>query len=351
MSRNGRGARGWRLGALLAVGALVVAVAATAGQASKSQAGYTLGLSNTLVGNGWREGQLCAFKAQALASGKVDSLRIAHRATDTAGQISDVRAMISAGVDAIVINPSSPTALKPVAAQARARGIEVVFIDQYVNAPGVYNSSNDQVGYARLGAAWLFKKLGGKGNVVEMRGIAGVPADTDRHKGFQQALKSYPNIKVVKSVFTGWQFAPGAKQILDILNSGVKVDGVWTSGIDYTVVDAFKTAGKPYVPVVGADNYGFVRQLKSRYPTFQGAAVTNPSSIGGVGVTQAIRVLEKQSVPKWIKLKPDVWTWPADKAKINKYAGPGAAADASAQLQLAPWTTYTLKQYRACKGP
>ena len=37
-----------------------------------------------------------------------------------------------------------------------------------------------------------------------MRGIAGVPADTDRHKGFQQALKKYPGIKVVKSTFTGW---------------------------------------------------------------------------------------------------------------------------------------------------
>ena len=244
MRRNERGRGARRFGILLAVGVAVVAVGATAGQAGKNQDGYTLGLSNTLVGNGWREGQLCAFKAQALASGKVDSLRIAHRATDTAGQISDVRGMISAGVDAIVINPSSPTALKPVAAQARARGIEVVFIDQYVNAPGVYNASNDQVAYGRLGAEWLFKKMRGRGNVVEMRGIAGVPADTDRHKGFLQALKKYPNINVVKSVFTGWQFAPGAKQMLDILNSGTRVDGVWTSGIDYTVVDAFRTAGK-----------------------------------------------------------------------------------------------------------
>jgi ribose transport system substrate-binding protein len=339
-----------RLLAPIAVVALVVAVAATAGQASQD-ATYKLGLSNTLVGNGWREGQLCAFKAQALASGKVSDVVVAHRQTDTAGQIADIRGMISAGVNAIIINPSSPTALKPVAAQAIARGIKVIFIDQKVNAPGVYNATNDQVGYARVGAAWLFKKLGGKGNVVEMRGFPGVPADTDRHKGFQQALKAFPNIKVVKSVFTNWQFATGGKQILDILNSGVKVDGVWTSGIDYSVVDAFKTAGKPYVPVVGADNYGFVRQLKSRFPSFKGAAVTNPSSIGGVGVTQALRVLEGKPVPKWIKLTPDIWTWPQDRAKINKYAVPGAPADASAQLQLPPWTTYTLKQYRACKGP
>jgi ribose transport system substrate-binding protein len=353
MSRGSRGRGAPRVGLLLALVALVVAGFAATGQAKSTQQKktYKLGVSNTLVGNGWREGMICSIKAQALKSGQVSSLRIAHRQTDTAGQIADIRSMISAGVNAIIINPSNANALKPIAAQARSRGIVVVFIDQYVPAPGVYNATNDQVSYGRLGAEWLFKKIQGRGNVVEMRGIAGVPADTDRHKGFQQALKKYPNIKVVKQVFTNWQFAPGAKQMLDILNSGTKVNGVWTSGIDYTVVNAFKTAKKPYVPIVGADNFGFIRQVKARYPGLQGAAVTNPSSIGGVGVTVALRALNKQSVPKWVKLKPDVWTWPADKSKINKFAQPGAAADASAQLQITPWTTYSLKQYKACKGP
>jgi len=332
---------------------LLVAAFAATGQATTSAPGkkYTLGISNTLVGNGWREGMICSIKAQALASGRVKSLRIAHRQTDTSGQIADVRTMISAGVDAIIINPSNANALKPIAEQARSRGIVVVFIDQHVGAPGAYNATNDQVAYGRLGATWLFKRLKGRGNVVEMRGIAGVPADTDRHKGFMQAKRKFPRIKVVKSVFTGWQFAPGGKQMLDILNSGTRVNGVWTSGIDYTVVNAFKTARKKYVPVVGADNFGFIRQVKSRYPSFKGAAVTNPSSIGGVGVTVALKALDKQSVPAWVKLKPAVWTWPASKATINKFAQPGAAADASAQLQIPPWTTYTIDQYKACKGP
>jgi ribose transport system substrate-binding protein len=352
MSRGLRRRGAPRIAALLALLALIVAAFAATGQATTSATPrYTIGVSNTLVGNGWREGMICSIKAQALKSGQVRSLRIAHRQTDTAGQIADVRAMISAGVNAIIINPSNANALKPIAAQARSRGIQVVFIDQYVNAPGVYNATNDQVAYGRIGAEWLFKKLRGRGNVVEMRGIAGVPADTDRHKGFLQAKRKYPNIRVVKSVFTGWQFAPGGKQMLDILNSGTRVDGVWTSGIDYTVVNAFKTARKPYVPVVGADNFGFIRQVKARYPSFQGAAVTNPSSIGGVGVTVALRALNRQSVPRWVKLTPDVWTWPADRAKINRFAQPGAAADASAQLQIPRWTTYSLAQYRACKGP
>lgn len=350
MRRNDRRQGAVRFGTLIAVFALIVAVGATVGQAQPN-AKYVLGISNTLVGNGWREGMLCSIKAQARKSGKVSSLKIAHRQTDTAGQISDIKNMISAGVDALIINPSSATALKPVAAQARAKGIAVVFIDQYVNAPGAYNSSNDQVKYGFLGATWLFKKLGGKGNVVEMRGIAGVPADTDRHKGFTAAKKAFPNIKIVKSIFTGWSFTEAGKQAIDLLNSGLDIDGVWTSGTDYTVVDAFKTAGKPYVPIVGADNYGFIRQVKGVLPGGVGAAVTNPASIGGVGVTQALSVLDKKTTQKWIKLDPKALTWPKDKTQINKFANPKAPPDGSATLQLPPWTTYTLAELKACKGP
>ena len=48
--------------------AVTVAVAASA-RTEKSQAKFVLGVSNTLVGNGWREEMICAVKAQAAASG------------------------------------------------------------------------------------------------------------------------------------------------------------------------------------------------------------------------------------------------------------------------------------------
>ena len=181
-----------------------------------------IGVSNTLVGNGWREEMICSIKAQAQASGKVSKVIVANRNGGPAEQIADIRNLISAGANAIIINPSSGNALNAVIAQAAARGIQVVSVDQRVTAPQAHNVTNDQVAYGRLGAEWLFKKMGGKGNVVEMRGIAGVPADTDRHTGFQQALKKYPGIKVVKSTFMGWDFATAGKQMLDILNSGVQ---------------------------------------------------------------------------------------------------------------------------------
>ena len=350
MTRHRSGSR-WTAGAISTLVLLAAVVAAIASNATAASPPYVLGVSNTLVGNGWREEMICSIKAQAKSSGKVRRVIVANRNGGPAEQSADIRNLISAGANAIIINPSSPTALNPVIQQAVARGIKIVSVDQRVTAPGAWNVTNDQVAYGRLGGEWLFKKLGGRGNVVEMRGIAGVPADTDRHRGFMQAKRKYPNIKIVKQTFTNWQFAPGGKQMLDILNSGVDVDGVWTSGIDYTVVNAFKTAGKPYVPVVGADNNEFLRQLIKLYPRFQGAAVTNPATIGGVGAAVAIRLLGGGTVQKWVKLTPQVWDMKSSPKVIKQYYSPARAPTYSSQLFIKPWTTYTATQLTKCQGP
>jgi len=352
MGSGSRGVRRKGLVALLVMAVVVAAVAATASaKPQRSAAGpYILGVSNTLVGNGWREEMICAIKAQATASGVVKQVKVANRNGGAAEQIADIRSLISGGANAIIINPSSSTALNSVIADASSRGVKIVSVDQRVTAPQAYNATNDQVAYGRIGGEWLFKKLGGKGNVVEMRGIAGVPADTDRHTGFMQAKAKYPGIKIVKSTFTGWQFATGGKQILDILNSGTQVDGVWTSGIDYSIVNAFKTAGKPYVPVVGADNNGFLKQLMT-VKGLSGAAVTNPATIGGVGASIALKLLQGKSVQKWVKLTPQIWDngTAAGKAQIKANYSPSQAPTYSARLQVKPWTTYSSKQLFACK--
>ncbi|HXU58817.1 MAG TPA: substrate-binding domain-containing protein, partial [Verrucomicrobiae bacterium] len=172
-----------------------MALAIGAGPASAADK-YVVGVSNTLTGNGWREEMICSIKAQAEASGMVSKVIVANRNGGPSEQIADLRNLISAGANVIIVNPSDREALNPVIKQAHAKGIVVVAVDQAVSAPEAYVLSNDQVAYGRLGAEWLFEKLGGKGNVVEMRGIDGVPADADRHQGFMEALKKYPDIKV-----------------------------------------------------------------------------------------------------------------------------------------------------------
>ena len=167
---------------------------------------------------------------------------------------------------------------------ALAEKYTVVAVDQTVTEPSAYIISNNQEEYAYLGAKWLFETLGGKGDVIYMRGAAGASADSDRDKGFKRALAEFPDVKVVQEVFTGWQQDQGKQQILDYIATGLPFDGIWTSGIDNVIVDALVESGATLVPVVGADNAGFVGQLLN-VEGLQGAAVTNPGSIGGAGVT------------------------------------------------------------------
>ena len=93
---------------------------------------YVVGVSNTLVGNGWREEMVCSIKAEALASGMVSKVILANRNGGPSEQIADLRNLISAGVNIIIINPSDRKALDPVIKQAADRHIVVVAVDQAV---------------------------------------------------------------------------------------------------------------------------------------------------------------------------------------------------------------------------
>lgn len=315
--------------------------------------GYTIGISNTVQGNGWREEMVCAMKAQALVSGKVDSLNIAHRNTDASGQLEDIRNLIQAGVDAIVLNPSNADGVNSAIEEAIAAGIVVVAVDQAVSAEGAYILSNNQEEYAYLGAKWLFEELDGSGSVVYMRGAAGAGADNDRHDGFTRAQAEFPDIDVVHEVFTGWQQDQGKQQILDYLSTGLPVDGVWTSGIDNVIVDAFIESDVPLVPIVGADNAGFVGQLAS-VDGFVGAAVTNPGSIGGAGVTLALRILDGE-VPESNTVLVDPSIWANNDAEgmalIEAAQNPNLDPEWPVSVMIPGWTTYSMEEIIACNGP
>jgi ribose transport system substrate-binding protein len=347
-----------RLTAALLAFALVAGVAAcgsddSGGGGSSSSGGsggdkkFTLGVSNTLVGNGWREEMICAVKAQAAASGDVEKVLVSNQNGAAPEQIAAMRNLISSGANAIIINPADATALNSVISEAKRRGVKIVSVDQAIDSPDVLNVTNDQKEYGRLGGEWLAKKLGGKGNILEMRGISGAPADTARHEGFMEAIKANPGMKVVKETFTGWQFGTGGKQALDVLQSGTKIDGIWTSGIDYSVVNALKTAKQQDIPVVGADNNKFLGQLLDGTP---GVAVTNPATVGGVGAAVAIKALKGESPEPNTVLTPQVWD-AENKADWEKYYDKSLAPTYSSQLQVKPFTTYTDDQLKSCQGP
>ena len=158
-----------------------------------------------------------------------------------------------------------------------------------------------------------------------------------------QALKKYPGIKVVKQTFTGWQFATGGKQILDILNSGMKVDGVWTSGIDYTIVNAFKTARQEEACRSSAPTTtSSCKQLMTRTRA-SGRRRHEP------GHDRRRRRRDRDQAARWADRAE---LGQADAAGVGQQDGdrqeqikanysPSRPPTYSARLQIKPWTTYT----------
>jgi ribose transport system substrate-binding protein len=345
---------------------------APASQASGLSAGsYKIGYSNGGgVGNGFREEQVCTAKAQwAAYGGKPEDLIVKHRNTDAAGQASDIRDLIAAGVNAIVFNPNDPAALNPALQEAKAAGIKTVSVDAYVTDPDTWNLYNNQVKYAELGAKWLFDQLNGTGTVWYTRGLAGHPADSDRDIGFHNVLKNYPNIKVLpndEGVATGWDPAKATQITQDFIASGDydKIQGIWASGMGKQIVDAIKAANKPFVPIADADVGGFVTQTldTANFPGLKGAAVTNTAAVGGAGITMALKLLNGQTVtpssgapqPNTVLLDPvlvDNLT-PDGQAKLKAWQSvPGMDPLWPLSLSIDGWTTYDPNTVPAtCKG-
>ena len=318
---------------------------------AESEGGFVVGVSNTLVGNGWREQMICAIKAEATASGMVDEVVVVNRNGGPTEQIADLEGLISQGVDAIILNPTDRDGLNAVIEAAIAQGIVVVAVDQAVSAEGAYVVTNDQTAYAQLGAEWLFEQMGGAGKVVEMRGIDGVPADTDRHNGFLAALENYPDIEVVAETFTGWDPSVGAQQALDLITTQ-EIGGIWTSGIDYTVVEQFQAANVDFVPIVGADNNGFVQQLlELAADGLVGAAVTNPPAIGAVGMSIAIDALTGNDPAQETILTPEVFA--SDNVEgLEGIFAPDEQPGWSTYVDIEPYTHYNgSADVSACKAP
>ncbi|MFP3880789.1 MAG: substrate-binding domain-containing protein [Actinomycetota bacterium] len=345
-----RKSKGLRIGALLAALALVAAACGDdggEGEGNGEDETYTLGVSNTLVGNSWREQMICSIQAQAGASGVVDEVVVQNENTDTTGQINQIESLISQGVDAIIINPSDVEGLNSVIEEAINQGIVVVSVDQAITAEGVYNVTNDQEEYGYLGAKWLFEHIG-EGGFVEMRGADGAPADTARHEGIMRALDEHPEIEVVQETFTGWDPTTGAQQALDIINAG-EADGIWTSGIDYTVVEQFQNADAEFLPIVGADNNEFVQQLVE-IEELEGAAVSNPPSVGGVGVAIALDALQGEDVEQETLLTPVV-TDTSDPEALEDLYKEDIPAGWSSTMVIEPYTTYDEQDVVDCVGP
>ncbi len=104
--------------------------------------------------------------------------------------------------------------------------------------------------WAKTSAKWLAEKLGGKGNIVEIEGFPGHPANVARMSGVDEVLANYPDIKVLGKDTGKWDEATGQQVMSNFLASFPNLDGYWTQdGMAIGAMQALMAANPAKWPV------------------------------------------------------------------------------------------------------
>ncbi|MBN2512592.1 MAG: substrate-binding domain-containing protein [Sedimentisphaerales bacterium] len=133
---------------------------------------------------------------------------------DTLRQQAQVEEFISAGVDVIIISPKEAAPLTPVVAQAYDKGIPVIVMDRRVLGDKYtcfVGADNKKIGLAA--GKWIVQKLGGKGKVVELKGLMTSTPGQDRHNGFMEGIKD-SQIEIVFDADMKW-LEPNARKEME----------------------------------------------------------------------------------------------------------------------------------------
>ena len=212
--------------------------------------GKKIALSNNYAGNSWRQSMLKSWDKvtkKAVADGVVaEATPFTTSENQVTEQAAQIQNLILQGYDAIVLNAASPDALNGAVKEACDAGIIVVSFDGIVTEPCAWRIAVDFAKMGEVQLDYLNEKMPGGGNLLEIRGLAGVFVDDEIHKGIEAGVKKYSQFKIVGSVHGDWTQTVAQKAVAGVLPSLPDVAAVVTQGGDgYGAAQAFKAAGRP----------------------------------------------------------------------------------------------------------
>lgn len=262
---------------------------------------FTIGVSNAFVGSEYRTQMIDDIKSvfdEYKEEGVVDDLVLENADTDVNGQIQQVRNLINKGVDAIIVDPSSATALDAVFTEATDQGIAVYAIDQAVDSESVTNVGIDQGAWAAESAKWLAEQVGDGGKIVAVNGTSGAPANEARWSA-AKAVFDDAGVEVLTTADGGWDQAKGQQAMTNLLATYPDIEGVWTQdGMAQGVLRAVEAADKTdSIVVTGEARNGFMRMWSDLLPDgFSSVGVVNPPGTGATALHIAIAELQGKSL-------------------------------------------------------
>lgn len=288
---------------MIALATAAVTLAVLPAQADTS--GKKIALSNNYAGNSWRQAMLKSWEkvtSKAVADGVVAEApaftTAENQVTEQAAQIQN---LILQGYDAIVINAASPDALNGAVKQACDAGIVVVSFDGIVTEPCAYRIAVD---FKKMGAVqvdYLADKMPDGGNLLEIRGLAGVFVDDEISAGIHQGVEKHPQFKIVGSVHGDWAQDVAQKAVAGILPSLPEVKAVVTQGGDgYGAAQAFKAAGRPTPLIIMGNRQDELAWWKEQKDAsgYETMSVSIAPGVSTLAFWVAQMILDGQKVPQ-----------------------------------------------------
>lgn len=142
-------------------------------------------------------------------------------------QARQIDSLVKTKVDLLVVAPSDVKTVAPAIERAYRAGIPVILYDRMIESTH-YTAyiGTDNVAIGKEVADYLAHQLQGRGTVVEITGERGSTPVADRHRGFMQGMKAFPQIQVV-TLEGDWNLAGAKKLMRQYMDAGKPVDAVF----------------------------------------------------------------------------------------------------------------------------
>lgn len=277
----------------------------TSDSVSEDTSAIQIGFSESYDGNTFRQ-SLIASVEKAATQAKADGLIADFSMMVGEEQTGHIQDFISAGYNAIVINPGSSTELNSVIKLACEAGIVVVIYDQSITDPKcAYIINVIWTNYGAVQANYIGERLNGKGNILEVRGIKGSAADVDISASIYAGLARFPELKVVGAVHGNWTQSIAQEAVTYILPSLPDIDAVVTQGGDgYGIAAAFSATDRAAPIIIMGNRYAELKWWQEQRDA-NGYSTISASATPGIGVVAfwtAQQILAGKEVPKFIEM-------------------------------------------------
>lgn len=265
---------------------------------------WVIGVSNSYYGNQWRKTMVDSFVRvadQAKADGLIGDYEVQNGDGTVNNQIAQINTFILEGVDAILIDPGSTTALNDVLQEAVDAGIVVVSFDGSIESDAVHQIVFPLYDLCKERGEKMVEMLGDTFNCVVVRGLEGNPPEVDMYQGNADVFAQYPGIKVLATVWGDFSATKTQEELLKVIPSlSEHVDAVVTQcgGDAYGAVMAFETYySEDEMPLIFGDNGTEFINWWAEHPNYKSFSSTTPPSVIDCALWAALYQLNGGDLP------------------------------------------------------